>query len=139
MNLIESDSVLKIKQFIRSKNFSQYVEAITDVPSSKLIKKFSDWFEMSSIGNPLLSLDSTYQFLLTTEYLFWWDDCEGYGYLPIDNVKLVEDKDLDGVFASAKDDTYGGFIVDDDITVNEKMYFIEDMNELINYVVSLVL
>ena len=70
-------------------------------------------------------------------HVIWWDDCEGYGYLPIDNVKLVGDEDLDGIFASDKDDTCGGFIVDDDLSGNEKMWFIEDMNELINFIIAL--
>ena len=103
----------------------------------RLIKKFSDWFELSSIGTPLSSMDSSYQFLLTTKYLFWRDDCNGYGYLPINNVKLVGGADLDGVFASNKDDTYGGFIVDDDLSGNEKMWFIEDMNQLISFITAL--
>ena len=47
MKLIESDRVLKIKQFIRSKIFSQYTQDITEFPNPRLIKRFSDWFELT--------------------------------------------------------------------------------------------
>ena len=84
-----------------------------------------------------MSLDSSYQFLLTTEYLFWKDDCEGFGYLPIDDLIFIGDEEFDGVFAVNKEDSYGGFIVDDDVEGPEKMHFIKDLNQLIEFITSL--
>ena len=135
MELCAHSKLALIVEKTKSTNFAKYCKEITETPTPMLIKKFSDWFELSSIGIPLLAIDSSYQFWLTAEYLFWWDDCEDYGYLPINDVKLVGDADLDGISASDKDDTCGGFIVDDDITGNERICFIEDMNELINFII----
>ena len=126
----------QIRDKIEAINFEKYNIGITQRPDHKLIKKFMEWFEFENVGTPLLAMDSNYIFALTTEYLFWWDDCEGYGCLSIDDVKLVADEDLDGVFASDKDDTYGGFIVDDDIVGGKKMRFVKDMNDLINFMVG---
>ena len=84
--------------------------------------------------------------MLTTEYLFWWDDCEGYGCLPLEHVEFYAgEDDFDGVYVMDKDwdnkggfiiddDNKGGFIIDDDITHSEKKPFIEDMTRLITYI-----
>ena len=132
---MDGDLVQNIKQYIQSIDFSRYCDQITQNPTNKIINKFGNWFTLD-IGTPLLSLDSTYQFLLTTEYLFWWDDCEGYGYLPLEHVEFYTgEDDFDGVYVMDKDwDNKGCFIIDDDITHAEKKPFIEDMTRLITYI-----
>lgn len=83
-----------------------------------------------------MSLDSSYKFLLTTEYIFWWDDCEGYGYFSIDNVKFHGDDEFEGIFATDKSESedLGGFIIDEDIPLHMQPDFADDMNSVVNYI-----
>ena len=139
MNLnlsITENQVEIIKKYIKEQNFQQYVDGITDQPSTLLIEEFSECFDDIEFGVPLLALEATYKFLLTTNYLLWWDDAVEYNYEPIDNVLLYND-DMFDVLAilKKKEDTYAGVIVESDVPENIREELAETMQALIEFVI----
>ena len=138
MNLTET-KVETIKKYIKEQNFQQYVDGITDQPSTLLIEEFSECFDDIEFGVPLLALEATYKFLLTTNYLLWWDDAVEYNYEPIDNVLIYEDCMFATVAVSKKkEDTYMGNIVDgDDLDEGKRDAFAEAMQSLIEFILRL--
>lgn len=86
----------------------------------------------------MLALEATYKFLLTTNYLLWWDDAVEYNYEPIDNVLIYEDCMFATVAVSKKhEDTYMGNIVDGyDISENKRDGFAEAMQSLIEFILQ---
>lgn len=142
MNLnlsITENQVEIIKKYIKEQNFQQYVDGITDQPSTLLIEEFSECFDDIEFGVPLLALEATYKFLLTTNYLLWWDDAVEYNYEPIDNVLIYEDCMFATVAVSKKkEDTYMGNIVDgDDLDEGKRDAFAEAMQLLIEFILRL--
>ena len=142
MNLnlsITENQVEIIKKYIKEQNFQQYVDGITDQPSTLLIEEFSECFDDIEFGVPLLALEATYKFLLTTNYLLWWDDAVEYNYEPIDNVLIYEDCMFATVAVSKKkEDTYMGNIVDgDDLDEGKRDAFAEAMQSLIEFILRL--
>ena len=142
MNLnlsITENQVEIIKKYIKEQNFQQYVDGITDQPSTLLIEEFSECFDDIEFGVPLLALEATYKFLLTTNYLLWWDDAVEYNYEPIDNVLIYEDCMFATVAVSKKkEDTYMGNIVDgDDLDEDKREAFAEAMQSLIEFILRL--
>ena len=137
MNVTEA-KIEAIKKYIKEQDFQQYVEEITEQPSSLLIKEFSECFDDIEFGCPLLALEATYKFLLTTNYLLWWDDAVGYNYEPIDNVSIYEDCMFATIAVSKKEeDTYMGNIVDgDDLDENKRDAFAEAMQSLIEFILQ---
>ena len=139
MNLnlsITENQVEIIKKYIKEQNFQQYVDGITDQPSTLLIEEFSECFDDIEFGVPLLALEATYKFLLTTNYLLWWDDAVEYNYEPIDNVSIYEDCMFATVAVSKKkEDTYMGNIVDDDdLDEDKRDAFAKAMQSLIEFI-----
>lgn len=137
MNVTEA-KIEAIKKYIKEQDFQQYVEEITEQPSSLLIKEFSECFDDIEFGCPLLALEATYKFLLTTNYLLWWDDAVEYNYEPIDNVSIYEDCMFATIAVSKKEeDTYMGNIVDgDDLDENKRDAFAEAMQSLIEFILQ---
>ena len=137
MNVTEA-KIEAIKKYIKEQDFQQYVEEITEQPSSLLIKEFSECFDDMEFGCPLLALEATYKFLLTTNYLLWWDDAVEYNYEPIDNVSIYEDCMFATIAVSKKEeDTYMGNIVDgDDLDENKRDAFAEAMQSLIEFILQ---
>ena len=138
MNLTET-KVEAIQKYIKEQNFSQYIDGITEQPSTMLIEEFSECFDDIEFGYPLLALEATYKFLLTTNYLLWWDDVVEYNYEPIDNVLIYEDCMFATVAVSKKkEDTYMGNIVDgDDLEEDKREAFAEAMQSLIEFILQL--
>ena len=135
MNLTET-KVEAIKKHIKEQNFLQYIDGITEQPSTMLIEKFSECFDDIKFGYPLLALEATYKFLLTTNYLLWWDDAVEYNYEPIDNVLLYNDDMFDVLAISKKkEDTYVGAIVESDVPENIREELAETMQALIEFVI----
>ena len=142
MNLnlsITENQVEIIKKYIKEQNFQQYVDGITDQPSTLLIEEFSECFDDIEFGVPLLALEATYKFLLTTNYLLWWDDAVEYNYEPIDNVLIYEDCMFATVAVSKKkEDTYMGNIVDgDDLDEDKRDAFAKAMQSMIEFILRL--
>lgn len=135
MNLTET-KVETIKKYIKEQNFSQYIDGIMEQPSTMLIEEFSQYFDDIVFGDPLLAFEATYKFLLTTNYLLWWDDVVEYNYEPIDNVLIYEDCMFATVAVSKKkEDTYMGSIVDsDDLDEDKRDAFAEAMQSLIEFI-----
>ena len=131
--------VAVIKNYIKEQNFSQYIDGITEQPSTMLIEEFSECFDDIEFGYPLLALEATYKFLLTTNYLLWWDDAVEYNYESIDNVLIYEDCMFDTVAVSKKkEDTYMGNIVDgDDLEEDKREAFAEAMQSMIEFILRL--
>ena len=138
MNLTET-KVEAIQKYIKEQNFSQYIDGITEQPSTMLIEEFSECFDDIEFGVPLLALEAIYKFLLTTNYLLWWDDAVEYNYEPIDNVLIYEDCMFDTVAVSKKkEDTYMGNIVDgDDLDEDNRDAFAKAMQSLIEFILRL--
>ena len=138
MNLTET-KVEAIQKYIKEQSFSQYIDGITEQPSTMLIEEFSECFDDIEFGYPLLALDTTYKFLLTTNYLLWWDDAVEYNYEPIDNVLIYEDYMFATVAVSKKkEDTYMGNIVDgDDLEEDKREAFAEAMQSMIEFILRL--
>ena len=138
MNLTENQVEI-IKKYIKEQNFQQYVDGITDQPSTLLIEEFAECFDDIEFGYPLLALEATYKFLLTTNYLLWWDDAVEYNYESIDNVLIYEDCMFATVAVSKKkEDTYMGSIVDgDDLDEDKRDAFAEAMQSLIEFILRL--
>ena len=138
MNLTET-KVEAIQKYIKEQNFSQYIDGITEQPSTMLIEEFSEYFDDLEIGYPLLALEAKYKFLLTTNYLLWWDDAVEYNYEPIDNVLIYEDYMFATVAVSKKkEDTYMGNIVDgDDLEEDKREAFAEAMQSMIEFILRL--
>ena len=135
MNLTET-KVEAIQKYIKEQNFSQYIDGITEQPSTMLIEEFSECFDDIEFGYPLLALEATYKFLLTTNYLLWWDDAVEYNYEPIDNVLLYNDDMFDVLAISKKkEDTYVGAIVESDVPENIREELAETMQALIEFVI----
>lgn len=142
MNLnlsITENQVEIIKKYIKEQNFQQHVDGITDQPSTLLIEEFSECFDDIEFGVPLLALEATYKFLLTTNYLLWWDDAVEYNYEPIDNVLIYEDCMFASVAVSKKkEDTYMGNIVDgDDLDEDKRDAFAKAMQSMIEFILRL--
>ena len=135
MNLTEI-KVEAIKKHIKEQNFLQYIDGITEQPSTMLIEEFSECIDDIEFGYPLLALEATYKFLLTTNYLLWWDDAVEYNYEPIDNVLIYNDCMFSTIAVSKKHkDTYMGNIVDGyDISENKRDGFAEAMQSLIEFI-----
>ena len=138
MNMLKSDMIQKISRHIASLDFSQYADGIKTTPDRAFIEEFLNHFELASVGTPLLSNDANCKFLLTTEYLFWWDDCVEYNYHPINDVLIYYDEMFGTVAVSKKsDDTYMGAIADDDVPEDKCDEFAEAMQSLIDMILFL--
>ena len=61
MTLTET-KVEAIQKYIKEQNFSQYIDGITEQPSTLLIEEFSECFDDIEFGYPLLALEATYKF-----------------------------------------------------------------------------
>ena len=136
MTSLSETKISAIKKYIREQNFSQYIDEITEEPDMELVNEFSECFDDVDMGTPLLALEATCKFLLTTTYLFWWDDCVEYNYEPIDNVLLYNDDMFDVLAISKKkEDTYAGAIVESDVPENIREELAETMQALIEFVI----
>ena len=136
LNLTENN-IETVKMHIIEQNFSQYVYGITEQPSTLLVNEFSEYFDDIELGAPLLALEATYKFLLTENYLLWWDDCVEYNYEPIENVLVYHDCMYDTVAVSKKrEDTYMGDIVHGEDINEDKL---DDLAEAIQETVEFIL